>query len=52
MDKGSADPPDRKARLIVMIIVLLTVTSAMALTVGWFTLIGYGVLALVDWMAG
>jgi len=52
MDKGSADPPDRKARLIVIIIALLTVTSAIGLTVAWFVLIGYGVLALVGWMAG
>jgi flagellar basal body-associated protein FliL len=52
MDKGPADPPDRKARLIVIIIALLTVTSAITLTVAWFVLIGYGVLALVGWTAG
>ena len=53
MDKGSADPhQDRKVRLIVMSVGLLTAVSAIALTVAWFTLLGYGVVTLLDFIAG
>lgn len=52
MDKGSADPhQDRKFRLIFLSVGLLTVASAIALTVAWFMLIGYGIVALLDFMA-
>ena len=53
MDKGSADPhQDRKVRLIFLSVGLLTSASAIALTVAWFTLLGYGVVALLDFIAG
>ncbi len=53
MDKGSADPQQaRKVRLIVLSVGLLTAVSAIALTVAWFTLLGYGVVTLLDFIAG
>jgi hypothetical protein len=53
MDKGSADPhQDRKVRLIVLSVGLLTAASAITLTVAWFTLLGYGVVTLLDCITG
>ena len=52
MDEGSADPhQDRKIRLIFLSVGLLSVALAVALTVAWFMLIGYGVVALLDFIA-
>jgi hypothetical protein len=53
MGKGSADPhQDRKVRLIILSVGLLTAALAIALTVAWFSLLGYGVVTLLDFIAG
>jgi hypothetical protein len=48
MDKGSADHQDRKLRLIFITVGLLTLASAIAVTVAWFIFIGHGFVALLD----
>jgi cytochrome c oxidase subunit IV len=50
-DKDSADHQDRKLRLIFITVGLLTVVSAIAVTVVWFTLIGHAIVALLDFIA-
>ena len=51
MDKGSADPQDRKLRLIFITVALLTVAAAIAVTVAWFMLIGHAFVALLEFIA-
>ena len=52
MDKGSADPnQDRKFRRIFLSVGLVTVVAAIALTVAWVVLLGYGAVALLDFLA-
>ena len=48
MDKGSADDQDSKPRRIFIIVGLLTLAAAIALTVAWVMLLGYGAVALFD----
>jgi hypothetical protein len=51
MDKGSPDPQqDRKLRLIFLSVALLTLLAAIALTVAWFMFLGYGAVALLDFI--
>jgi uncharacterized protein HemX len=57
MDNGSPeqsapDHQDRKGSLRGLLLMLLMVVLSIGLSVVWFTLIGYGVVALFHWVAG
>ena len=51
MDRGPVHHPDRKLRLILIAVGLLTLAAAIAVTVAWFTLIGHAFVALLDLIA-
>ena len=51
-DKVSADHQDNTFSAASVMLALWNVSSGFVLTVGCFALIGYGSLALYDWMAG
>jgi hypothetical protein len=49
-DNDSADHQDRKGGLIAKMLALLWVTSGVALTVAWLSLIVYILSAVFDWI--
>ena len=49
--QSSPDHQDRKRSLVGVLLVVLTVALSIGLTVAWFTLIGYAVMALFGWIA-
>jgi hypothetical protein len=51
MDKGSADHDYGKEFLFILIVVVLTIGSAVFLSAAWLTLIGYWAWALFNWIA-
>jgi hypothetical protein len=52
MDKVSADHQDNTFCVASAMLAVWNVSLGFVLTVGCFGLIGYGSLALYDWMAG
>jgi hypothetical protein len=51
-EQSSNDHQDGKRSPTSVFLVLLTVALSIGLTVAWFTLVGYAVLALFEWIAG
>ncbi len=51
-EQSSNDHQGRKRSPTGVFLVLLTVALSIGLTVAWFTLVGYAVLALFEWIAG
>ncbi len=51
-EQSSNDHQDGKRSPTGVFLVLLTVVLSIGLTVAWFTLVGYAVLALFKWIAG
>jgi hypothetical protein len=48
----SPERRDEKRSLFAVIAMLLAIASVVVLTVAWLALIGYGALALFDWIFG
>jgi hypothetical protein len=51
MDKSSGDHQGVKLPFFASIVLLFAIVLAIGVTVAWFTLIGYGVWALIQWIA-
>ncbi len=51
MDKDSADQNYDKEFLFTLIVIVLTIGSAIFLSAAWLTLIGYWAWALLNWIA-
>jgi hypothetical protein len=51
MDTDSADRQDGKEFILTLVIVILTVGSAIFLSAAWLTLLGYWAWAVLHWIA-